>query len=296
MSNFILPKKILFNRKIFYILVYLGIVLGAAAFRVSALDGGNCRNNPVPPPEVSSSENFKYEWKADCKGTQSTKCQTNADCPQNKTDTSRVNPEDSNWCYQFQDGNRCLKLISKLKFPEVSEKRLKSIKKYSKNLEKFEPLEGTSSAVKKYNSFLEKTNKILEDSIERSESCIKQTDSAKISKCKDKLKNDLKKSKVSYRLTKYYSILAGRSETCVEADLGMKSHLTGTSVDKHKEERRLFFCSGLNNNVDKLNIKWRVKSKDSKKLVRVSEDYSLELDKFVNASQLKEAEKFIGVN
>lgn len=295
MSKFFLPKTI-FNRKIFYILLYLGIVLGAAAFRVSALDGGNCRNNPVPPPEISSSENFKYEWKADCKGIQSTKCQTNADCPQNKTDSSRVNPEDSNWCYQFQDGNRCLKLVSKLRFPALSEKRVKEIKKYVKRLDEFKSIEGTASAIQKYNQSLEKANKIISDTISKGEDCIKQTDKTKITKCKDELKKNHHKSKIAYRLTKYYSILAGRSETCVEADLGIKPHLSGTSIDKHQEERRLFFCSGLNNKVDKLNIKWRVKSKDGKKLVRVSENYSLELDKFVNASQLKEAEKIIGIN
>ena len=81
----------------------------------------------------------------------------------------------------------------------------------------------------------------------------------------------------------------------MEADFGMKPRLNGTSVDQYKEKRRLFFCAGKDNDPNKLNIKWRVKGKDGKKLVRASENYSLELDKFPNKEQLKLAEERAGL-
>ena len=64
---------------------------------------GSCRNNPVAP--LSG-----YVWVANCSGT----CNTNSDCPRNTSDPSNVNPETSNWCYQFIEAsgpvNKCLQL------------------------------------------------------------------------------------------------------------------------------------------------------------------------------------------
>lgn len=250
----------------------------------------NCKNNPVAPPDVPDSENFKYEWKASCE----VGCSKNSDCPANTTDASRVEPKTSAWCYQFKEGNRCMKLVSKTKGSPVSKKRVSYMKKYLTGLDKFKKSEGTSSATQKYNTSVTKTRELLKKSIDQGEDCLEETNASKRTRCKEVLKENFGKVKASYRLVKYYSIMSGRSSTCVEADLGMQPRLRGTSMDQHQELRRLFFCSGLNNDEKKLNIKWRVKSKDNKKLVRVSENYALDASKLMNADQLKLAEKKAG--
>lgn len=55
---------------------------------------GVCRDNPVPPPDG-------LMWKAACSGQPCTK---NSDCP------TTPGMENSNWCYGFDDGARCLQL------------------------------------------------------------------------------------------------------------------------------------------------------------------------------------------
>lgn len=177
----------------------------------------------------------------------------------------------------------------------TSLQRISKMKGYLKGLEKFKKVESNTPSAEKLNSAIDKAKQILNTGIKKGEECLKERDQTKADACKLELKDNFGKSKKAYRLVKYFSILSGRSKTCVEADIGMKPRLLGTSMDKHKEQRRLFFCSGEANSIDKLNIKWRVKSKDGKKLVRVSENYSLELNKFPNNDQVAQAEKKVGL-
>jgi hypothetical protein len=94
-------------------MVILGtlIVMGFAAVLSSTINnqrqvtdtraaGITCSNNPVAPPDGG------YTWVANCAKS----CNTNADCPQNTTDPSNVNPATSNWCYGFAEGAKCLQL------------------------------------------------------------------------------------------------------------------------------------------------------------------------------------------
>lgn len=94
-------------------LVILGtiVVMGIAAVMSSTVNNQrqvtdtraaavSCRNNPVSPPDGG------YTWVANC----SSSCTTNADCPQNTSDPSNVNPATSNWCYQFAEGAKCIQL------------------------------------------------------------------------------------------------------------------------------------------------------------------------------------------
>jgi hypothetical protein len=87
------------------------VVIGVAALMSSTVNNqknttntraseNSCKNNPVPPPEGG------YTWVANCNST----CNTNADCPTNNNDPSNVNPNTSNWCFSFPEGNRCLQL------------------------------------------------------------------------------------------------------------------------------------------------------------------------------------------
>lgn len=166
----------------------------------------------------------------------------------------------------------------------VAEKRISKMKGYLKGLEKFNKVKGT-----------DKANQLLTTGISKGEECLKEENQTKRDACKLELKDNFSKSKAAYRLVKYYSILSGRSNTCVEADLGMKPRLMGTSVDQYQESRRLFFCSGKDNSLDKLNIKWRVKGKDGKKLVRVTQNFSLDPANFPNKDHVSQAEKKVGL-
>lgn len=277
-------KRVLPAMKVYLLLVSLilvVIILPSSVYSQSQTELVSCRDNPVDPPSVPPGNNFKYRWEADCSSQESKACKVNSDCPQ--TDDPAVRASSSNWCYEFLEGNRCLKLEA-IRKHSVAEKRIKKMKSYLEGLEKFNKVEGA-----------DKAREILTTGIKNGEECLKEKDQAKRDACKLRLKDNFGKSKAAYRLVKYYSILAGRSKTCAEADIGMKPRLLGTSIDKHKEQRRLFFCSGERNQIDKLNIKWRVKSKDGTKLVRVTEDYSLEPGEFPNKNQVSEAEKKVGL-
>ncbi len=104
----------MFNRKgEISTIIILGtlVVMGVAALMSSTVNnqkqitnaraaGVSCSNNPVPPPDGG------YTWVANC----SSSCTTNANCPQNTSDPSNVNPSTSNWCYEFAEGARCMQL------------------------------------------------------------------------------------------------------------------------------------------------------------------------------------------
>lgn len=248
----------------------------------------SCQDDPVAPPK-STTASFKYEWKASCE----INCDTSADCKMNTKDPN-VSEKDSNWCYQFADGNKCMQLKTRI---SKSQKRINSMRDYLSSLEDFDKSASSSDNAKKYNEALDEAKDFIEEAASDGEDCMLEKDRGERDSCKDKLNEEFGKAKAMYRVVKYYSILSGeRSETCVEADLGNQPRLNGTSIDQYKEERRLFFCAGKDNSPEKLNIKWRVKGKDGKKLIRATENYSLELDKFPNKEQLKLAEERAGLN
>ncbi|OGK13913.1 hypothetical protein A3A93_06045 [Candidatus Roizmanbacteria bacterium RIFCSPLOWO2_01_FULL_38_12] len=90
-----------------FLVIILAVFLNNATRQRNTTDtrasAGSCRDNPVPPTDG-------YIWVADCTKT----CKDNTECAQNTFDPNNVNPETSNWCYQFveADGlvNHCLKL------------------------------------------------------------------------------------------------------------------------------------------------------------------------------------------
>lgn len=65
---------------------------------------GTCRDLWPSETVPSSGNGQDYYWKADC----STTCTSKANCAQNSSDQCNVNPNDSNWCYGFEDGWKCL--------------------------------------------------------------------------------------------------------------------------------------------------------------------------------------------
>ncbi len=176
-----------------------------------------------------------------------------------------------------------------------TQKRIANLKTYRANLGNYQKVNSPNPNAQKLNKLIDKTKESFDLSITKGESCLAEPDKTKRDTCKDEFKKQYELSKTSYRLTKYYSILSGKSQTCVEADFGMQPRLEGTSNDTHKEKRRLFICSGKDNSIEKPNFKWRVKSKNGKMLTRTIEQYSLNPAQFPNNSQLKVAEQMVGI-
>lgn len=51
---------------------------------------------------------WDYRWEADC----SQSCTKTSDCTQNTANQPAVKVNDSNWCFEFSDGNRCMMLTT----------------------------------------------------------------------------------------------------------------------------------------------------------------------------------------
>lgn len=283
----------------FLVLLLLVAGIGAGVLLVShgtnfipkataPLTENSCRNNPIPPPDAPENADYLLYWKAEC-GEEHITCNSDSDCPQNVSD-SAINPENSSKCFQFAEGNRCLKLKTSRPMDKVNHD-LQKMEEYQKNFPLYESL--ADENVKKT---LEKAVQIHDQGIIEAKDCLEEGDPQKVEICKDQVKQTYEKAKASYRLLKFYGILAGKSEKCVEADLGMSPSLSGTSADQHQEKRRLFFCSGKNNDPQNLNIKWRVLSKDKDSLVRTTEQFSKNISSFPNLEQINKAKELIGLN
>lgn len=248
----------------------------------------SCRNNPIAPPEASASADYILYWKAEC-GEEHITCNVDEDCPQNTGDDD-IAPEGSSKCFQFAEGNRCLKLKASRPLDKVKHD-LKQMEKHVKNFTKYESLQ-TDDVIKT----LAKAKEIHQKGITEAKNCLAEADPKKVELCRGGVSDTYDQAKASYRLLKFYGIFAGLSEMCVEADMGMELKLSGTSIDQHKEKRRLFFCAGKNNDPHNLNIKWRVLSKNGSKLVRTTEPFSHELTQFPNLEQIKTAKALVGLN
>lgn len=77
--------------------VFVGVrlVQQQTQLKSKAVEAGTCRDNPVDPPSG-------YKWEANCSGQV---CADNSQCP------SGANNQEG-WCYGFEDGAKCLKLVS----------------------------------------------------------------------------------------------------------------------------------------------------------------------------------------
>lgn len=78
-----------------------------SAHNVSSQDDSSTDLNKCSQLTVPSAPQG-YRWEANCTKDS---CSANEDCPQNTID-SGVTAETSNWCYGFDDGNKCLMLKS----------------------------------------------------------------------------------------------------------------------------------------------------------------------------------------
>lgn len=194
-----------------------------------------------------------------------------------------------------------------------TEKRLDYMEKYLKNVNKItadvktDPLKEAGTKAK---SLLASTIIQASDCIEK----IRKGD-PKRTECKGMVKKNYKKAAASYRLVKYYAILAKRPKTCVEADFGMDPKVEAKGITQIKERdknnkketgksktSRLYLCTGADGK-----IKWRVHPENSKVLLRIADgtikigdtlsrlNLSLDLANFPFKENLAKARTFVGL-
>jgi hypothetical protein len=251
-----------------------------------------CADNPIPPPEASSSADYVYTWRANCKGDDVIECKVDTDCPTNTSDP-KIKGQTSNMCYSFKEGNRCLKLQTSTGSLSKTQKRITQMKGYLSNLSKYTKVEDSNPYSSRLNPQIDRTQKFLQESISLGEICGQMTDQAEKKKCSDQSDLNHQKAKVMYRLTKYYAILSGRPHDCVEADLGFNPKLKASSLDGGQEPKRLYLCSGDNHSLSSPDFRFRVLSDDETSMIKTKESFSVDLNSFPNLENVSKAEEVV---
>lgn len=224
---------------------------------------GNCRNDPYPPPTAPANASYKFVWSADCETERSKACAINDDCPKTTNDPNVIE-QTSNWCYKFDEGNRCMQLKTRRLEKSKTQARLEHMNRYLKNIQsKFAKI---NNALLK--TYVSKANQILENGVKDAEDCVKKIESQDPARenCKNQVKQTYNQAKAVYRLVKYQAIVAGAPKTCVEADLGSKPRLEAKGITKIQEKdldnpketgksatSRLYLCNGADGK-----MKWRI--------------------------------------
>lgn len=296
--------KLFFSLGFLFILVALLFYPIETGIAQTPTTKGPCRDNPYPPPETGEENNFKYVWKADCTSEKSKSCKINADCPANTQDPFRVNPKTSNWCYEFDEGNRCMVLLSKRKVEPKAVQRTEKTKTYLKKLDKYK--NSTDSALQ---SYIKSAKSTFQKNLGVGQNCANKINDGdkNTQECKDKVKEDYQKTKAFYRLVKYQAVLSGVPKVCVEADLGMQPNLKAKGITKIKEEdknnpketgksanSRLYLCTGQDGKP-----KWRIVYNN--KLLRVvPEDeqrlkLSTDLNNLATSQHFEKLKKYLGI-
>ena len=145
--------------------------------------------------------------------------------------------------------------------------------------------------------YYQETQTVFNRMLSIGEICINFKDPAKISECDTQTKRLYDAAKAGYRLTKYYSIMSGKTSTCVNANLGVKPIREGTPVEPAKtnfgnKAQSLFLCSGEDNAPGSIKLRWRVEATDGG-MIRVKEDFRTDPVMPQNIDNVRNAEKLI---
>lgn len=129
----------------------------------------------------------------------------------------------------------------------------------------------------KTTEYYQKTRLVFNRMLSLGEICDIHRDVAKMQECDTQTKQLYDAAKAGYRLTKYYAIVSGKSNTCVMANLGSKPIREGTPVEGDKtpfgnRPQSLFLCSGPESSPISLDLRWRVLAKDGG-MVKIKENY-----------------------
>lgn len=167
----------------------------------------------------SEGATWDYRWEADC----SQGCSKNSDCTQNTSNQPAVKSENSAWCFEFTNGNRCMILTTTDK--SLGEDKNKSGGKYGQG-----SAQSTLSTDPKKES--QKGN-------------FTGTDTSRV--CKDEpagktTETVFKDAKVANNLVRFNAILKKIPDLCVPADLGATDN--PILANKGSQKGRLLLCSG----------------------------------------------------
>ena len=145
--------------------------------------------------------------------------------------------------------------------------------------------------------YYQDTQTIFNRMLSIGEICITYKDPAKVDECNNQTKKLYDAAKSGYRLTKYYAILSGKTNTCVHANLGTKPVREGTPVEPERTNfgnraQSLFLCSGPQSDPTKLDLRWRVEAKDGG-MIKVKEEFRSDPAHMQNIDNVRNAEKLI---
>lgn len=205
----------------------------------SGVSTPSAKDPDLVPQEAYQSEGatWDYRWEADC----SQKCTSTADCTKNNSNQPAVNPDNSSWCFEFTDGNRCMILTTTDK--SSGEDKNKSGGKYGSYGAKPE----TSTSQPGSQTSTLPGNLTGPDTTPE---CKEPEDQ------KGKTQTAFFDAKVANNLLRFNAILKGVPELCVPADLGATS--APEHAKKGTQEGRLLLCSGKKIGDNLPDLLWRI--------------------------------------
>lgn len=181
---------------------------------------------------------WDYRWEADC----SQGCSQTSDCPQNTANQPAVKVNDSNWCFQFTDGNRCMMLTTTDK--SLGQDKNASGGKYGQY--GATPQTGSSGSQSSGTSQSSQPGNMANPEADTSPAC-KEPEVAQ---------KAFYDAKVANNLVRFNAIIKGVPELCVPADLGATEK--PETAAKGIISGRLLLCSGAAKSGGLPDLVWRI--------------------------------------
>jgi hypothetical protein len=191
---------------------------------------------------------WDYRWEADC----SQGCSVTADCPQNTANQPAVKVNDSNWCFQFTNGNRCMMLTT-------TDKSLGQDKNASGG--KYGQYGATSQTGSTGSSQSQGSETGTSQSSQPGNMANSEADNTPACKELPEKKGETQKAffdaKVANNLVRFNAIVKGVPDLCVPADLGATEGQQETAT-KGLFSGRLLLCSGAAKSEGLPDLVWRI--------------------------------------
>ena len=186
----------------------------------------------------SEGATWDYRWEADC----SQGCSQTSDCPQNTANQPAVKVNDSNWCFQFTDGNRCMMLTTTDK--SLGQDKNASGGRYGQY--GATPQTGPTGQ-NPGSSQSSQPGNMINPEADTSPACKEPAVTQKA----------FFDAKVANNLVRFNAIVKGVPELCVPADLGAKENSPETA-SKGSQTGRLLLCSGAAKEGSLPDLVWRI--------------------------------------
>ncbi len=188
---------------------------------------------------------WDYRWEADC----SQGCSVTSDCPQNTANQPAVKVNDSNWCFQFTNGNRCMMLTT-------TDKGLGQDKNASGG--KYGQYGATSqTGPAGSGSPSQSQNSNTSQSSQPGNMANSEADTSPACKEPAATQTAFFDAKVANNLVRFNAIVKGVPDLCVPADLGATEGKQETAT-KGLFSGRLLLCSGVAKSDGLPDLVWRI--------------------------------------